>query len=64
MGISRSELITAILNAQDNLDKEYFDLVEIYKDSFQDDFTNYHFEKEFVVNDINLIDYISRVLAV
>lgn len=62
MGISRSELITAILKAQDNLDVEYYDLLEIYKSSFKDDSNNYKFTKEFIVTDGNLINYIHRAL--
>ena len=63
MGISRSELISAILNAQDNLDDEYYELFEIYKSSFQDDIINSKFTKEFIVTDGKLINYIHRVLT-
>ncbi len=63
MGISRSDLITAIINAQDNFDDEYYKLFELYKNAFNSDIKNHEFTKEFMVEDLDLIQYINAVIT-
>lgn len=52
---TRFEMINAILSAQDNGDKEYYDLMRIYQKNTQDSET---FIKSFLVTDLELADYI------
>lgn len=63
MGISRSDLIAAIINAQDNLDDEYYKLFKLYKNSFNNDIKNNEFTKEFIIDDMDLIQYINNVIT-
>ena len=55
MYFTRFEMINAILSAQDNGDKEYYDLMRIYQKNTQDSET---FIKSFLVTDLELADYI------
>lgn len=61
MYINRYDLLTAIINAQDNNDSEYRELLSIYKKSLDKDIKTLTLTKSFFINDVKLIDYINEI---
>lgn len=57
MNFSRIDLINALIFAQDNEEKEFFDLLDIYHNGIKDDY--YQFRTVFHITNKNLVEYIS-----
>mgnify|MGYP006873019833 CR=1 FL=1 len=60
MSIKRSDLITALINAQDNFDVEYYELFKMYKDALNNDAINLKYTSEFIIDNDNLLRYINK----